>query len=281
MDDVQQYRGNCHCGANRFEVALPALKSAIACNCSLCFKKGYLWIPSDEGAAIITRGGPETLTTYKSAAIEHKFCLHCGTGLYGTHSVGPLQGQALLNVNSFLGVNTFKLDTTESNSRADEIPSHILPAYEGDLPESMGDGRKLYTGGCHCGNVRIAVASKPLPEVEVKQDNCSICVRVASIGIYPDRSQVAITGREHTTDYKFGQKYNGNPFCKTCSVLCFGNGYGPPQEVVDRLSDAKKEFVKRQLRIQTVNVRTLEDVEWGKIEVKKEDEGTDGYVLPD
>lgn len=39
-------------------------------------------------------------------------------------------------------------------------------------------GMKTYTGSCHCGRVMLAVRSKPLPEVEVLECDCSICGRV-------------------------------------------------------------------------------------------------------
>jgi hypothetical protein len=56
---------------------------------------------------------------------------------------------------------------------------------------------------------------------------------------------------------------------------------GPPQEVVDRLPESKKEYVRKLLEIQPVNVRTLDGVEWEEIQVKREDEGTEGYELQD
>jgi hypothetical protein len=40
------------------------------------------------------------------------------------------------------------------------------------------EGSKLYTGGCHCGAVTIALNDKPLPESKLEEDNCSICARV-------------------------------------------------------------------------------------------------------
>lgn len=39
-------------------------------------------------------------------------------------------------------------------------------------------GMEIYPGGCHCGAVTVAVKSNPPPDVEVKEDNCSICRRV-------------------------------------------------------------------------------------------------------
>jgi hypothetical protein len=101
------------------------------------------------------------------------------------------------------------------------------------------------------------------------------------VGVYPDKSQVSIVGRENTTVYRFGRKFNGYPFCKTCGVSCFGNLYGPSQDVVYRLPEAKKEFVRKQLRIQPVNIRTLDGVDWDGITINKSDEGTEGYVLSD
>ena len=107
--------------------------------------------------------------------------------------------------------------------------------------------------------------------------------QTGGVGIYPDRDQVSIVGRENTTDYQFGKKYTGTPFCTRCGVSCFGNNYGPPQEIRDRIcaiSEEKKQYVERMLRIQAVNIRVLDDVEWDAITVLKEDDGTEGYALP-
>ena len=59
-----------------------------------------------------------------------------------------------------------------------EDDPYSLPAFEGALPDFEHQDAKLYKGACHCGAVRIAVKSPPLPGVEVKEDNCSICARV-------------------------------------------------------------------------------------------------------
>ena len=41
------------------------------------------------------------------------------------------------------------------------------------------EGEKIYTGSCHCGGVRVAAkAIKPIPQVFVNEDNCSICIKV-------------------------------------------------------------------------------------------------------
>lgn len=59
--------------------------------------------------------------------------------------------------------------------------------------------------------------------------------------------------------------------------------FGPPKEVVERLPEAKREFVRKQLDVRPVNVRCLEGVKekMKGLEVIRDDEGTEGYSLDD
>lgn len=107
------------------------------------------------------------------------------------------------------------------------------------------------------------------------------CTQNAFIGIYPNKSQVTIHGRENAKDYIFGRKFNGHPFCKTCGVHVYMNLYGPPKGVIQGLPEEKKEFVKKMLGIQPVNIRALDNVDWTDIKVLRSDEGAEGYVLDD
>ncbi len=77
-------------------------------------------------------------------------------------------------------VTTSKLTGSRSDSLAQEQPVSDRLDFAGPMPEADGEGMKLYTGNCHCGDVSIAVRTKPIPEIEVKQDNCSICCRVST-----------------------------------------------------------------------------------------------------
>lgn len=103
----------------------------------------------------------------------------------------------------------------------------------------------------------------------------------AAISIYPDKDQVILAGKENTTTYAFGQKFNQTPFCKICGVACYGVTVGPPQALVDKLPENKQNFVELQRRIQPLYVRAMNGVEWDKIRVERSDEGTDGYGIPD
>ncbi|ROV93466.1 hypothetical protein VPNG_09633 [Cytospora leucostoma] len=279
------YKGNCHCGQNRFEVNLPGITSAISCDCSLCHKSGYLWAFPEPGDIRYTRGDVETLAGFETEALSHEFCSTCGTGLYGTHKAGPLEGQAGINVRAILDVNPFNLEIEKAETAA------VVPAKPIELPRAISDqlnlaylerdSKKTYTGSCQCGAVAFAVRTPPLSQVEIKEDNCSICVRRAAISIYPDRDQAVLVGKENTTTYAFGRKFNQAPFCKTCGVACYGVTVGPPQEVIERLPEEKKAFVERLRRIQPLYVRAMNGVEWDEIRIERNDDGTQGYEVPE
>ncbi|GJC78865.1 hypothetical protein ColLi_01703 [Colletotrichum liriopes] len=134
--------------------------------------------------------------------------------------------------------------------------------FLGTLPDVPGDDLKIYTGGCDCGAVQVAVRTKPIHDAEIKEDNCSICIRVT------------LVGQDQTQEYKFGREFNGSPFCRICGVHCFGNLYGPPKDIVARLPEAKQEFVRKQLEVRPLNIRVLDDVEWDKINITWSNEGT-------
>lgn len=62
---LRTYRGNCHCKAFVYEAQLPEIKAVKQCNCSICHKKGYLWVmPETVNHFKIVKGDENTLTTY-------------------------------------------------------------------------------------------------------------------------------------------------------------------------------------------------------------------------
>jgi hypothetical protein len=69
-----KYQGYCHCGAFRFELLVPEIKSATACDCTLCQKKGYIWIVPRAGSYTVTRDDG-LLETYESASLRHRVSL--------------------------------------------------------------------------------------------------------------------------------------------------------------------------------------------------------------
>lgn len=73
------HRGGCHCGRVRFEADAPAHIDAIACNCSLCAKTGYLHLIVDRDRFRLLSGSDD-LTTYRfnTGTAQHYFCATCG-----------------------------------------------------------------------------------------------------------------------------------------------------------------------------------------------------------
>jgi hypothetical protein len=73
------HAGGCHCGAVRFEAALPARVEAQACNCSMCEKVGFIHIITPESRFRIT-AGEDRLTeyTFNTGVARHLFCRTCG-----------------------------------------------------------------------------------------------------------------------------------------------------------------------------------------------------------
>ena len=88
-------------------------------------------------------------------------------------------------------------------------------------------------------------------------------------------------GRENTTDYTFGRKYTGHPFCKTCGVQAHQNAHGPPQHVVDSWPEENQQIVRKSRRLLPINVRVLDGVSLSDLKIKRNDNGTKGYELSD
>lgn len=59
------YQGACHCGLFAYETRLAEVESAHECNCSLCVKKGYLWIFPGQNNFRVLVGDEDKLATYK------------------------------------------------------------------------------------------------------------------------------------------------------------------------------------------------------------------------
>lgn len=91
------YRGSCHCGKIRFEVE-GELTGAMACNCSICSRKGALmWFVPRDKLRVLTPESDIATYTFNKHVIKHRFCQTCGIHPYG-EGVSP-QGQAMAAIN--------------------------------------------------------------------------------------------------------------------------------------------------------------------------------------
>jgi hypothetical protein len=78
---VQQ--GSCHCGAIRF-TAQGVPDSGLACNCSICQRRGsLLWFLPQSAFTLQTDPAAVANYTFNKHAIQHRFCARCGIHVYG------------------------------------------------------------------------------------------------------------------------------------------------------------------------------------------------------
>jgi hypothetical protein len=86
MTDAKKYTGGCHCGKVRFEVTM-ALHEAMACNCSICSKRGLLIAPASKDQFRLLSGEGE-LVSYQFARkrVHHFFCPVCGVQSFSSGS---------------------------------------------------------------------------------------------------------------------------------------------------------------------------------------------------
>lgn len=103
MGEMQDYHGQCHCGAVRF-TARTDLASMGDCNCSRCRRLGWVMqsVPADDFALL---SGDEQLALYhfNTEKIDHLFCKSCGIEPFARGSDGKGNEMVMLNVNCLEG----------------------------------------------------------------------------------------------------------------------------------------------------------------------------------
>lgn len=73
-----KYTGSCHCGAVAFEAEVE-IEGAVACNCSICARKGaLLWSVPRSRLDLLTPEEALGRYTFNKHAIVHRFCKTCG-----------------------------------------------------------------------------------------------------------------------------------------------------------------------------------------------------------
>ena len=110
------YHGSCHCGRIAFEVE-GQLEAAVACNCSICSRKGaLLWaVPRDHLRLLTPQDGLRTYTFHQHV-FQHRFCPACGIHPYAeTDSDEPT---AFVNIRCLEGVDPANVPVLEFDGRS-------------------------------------------------------------------------------------------------------------------------------------------------------------------
>jgi hypothetical protein len=105
-------RGSCHCGSVTYRVEAEP-DEAMACNCSICRRKGYLlYFTTPDQFVLETPRDALSIYTFKSHTVRHQFCKTCGCAPFG-EGTAP-DGKRMVAVNlRCADVDTAKIKITE------------------------------------------------------------------------------------------------------------------------------------------------------------------------
>ena len=91
------HSGSCHCGQVAFEVE-GEITGGVACNCSMCQRKGsLLWFVPRTALRVTTGEDAMATYTFNKHVVRHRFCPTCGIHPFG-EGIGP-DGAAMAAIN--------------------------------------------------------------------------------------------------------------------------------------------------------------------------------------
>jgi hypothetical protein len=112
------YSGRCHCGRIAFDIE-GELSAAVACNCSICSRKGaLLWaVPREK----LRLHGPQEgigSYTFNKHAIEHRFCRTCGIHPFAEDAGSQDGRMAYINIRCLENVDPASVETISFDGRS-------------------------------------------------------------------------------------------------------------------------------------------------------------------
>ncbi|TMA71656.1 MAG: GFA family protein [Deltaproteobacteria bacterium] len=112
------YSGGCHCGRVAFEVD-GEIEQVVACNCSICSKRGYLlWFVPREQLRLATPEAELATYTFNTGRVKHHFCPRCGCAPFGIGSDKRGTPTAAINVRCLDGVTLSALKVVRYDGRS-------------------------------------------------------------------------------------------------------------------------------------------------------------------
>lgn len=105
MTGVQTHQGSCHCGAVAYEVDT-GLDGLVECNCSHCYRKGFVlgFVPPE--AFRVLKEGPQTQYLFNSHKIHHRFCQTCGVQTFA-RGESPNGAMVAVNIRTLTDIEPF------------------------------------------------------------------------------------------------------------------------------------------------------------------------------
>ena len=112
------YKGSCHCGKIAFQVE-GELKGAMACNCSICSRKGTLmWFVPRDKMQLLTPEEKLGTYTFNKHVIKHRFCPACGIHPYGEAADPQGNPMAAINIRCLEGIDLDAVPIRHFDGRA-------------------------------------------------------------------------------------------------------------------------------------------------------------------
>ncbi len=115
---MAKFQGSCHCGKIAFDVE-GEVKGALACNCSICERKGsLLWFVPRASLKLTTPESDLATYTFNKHVIQHRFCRVCGIHPFG-EGVDPKGNKmAAVNLRCVEGVDLARIPVQQFDGRA-------------------------------------------------------------------------------------------------------------------------------------------------------------------
>ncbi len=112
------YKGSCHCGRIAFEVE-GELKGAVACNCSICSRKGsLLWFVPRARLRLLTPEDAASTYMFNKHVIKHRFCPTCGIHPYGEGADPQGNATAAINIRCLEGIDLESIPVQHFDGRS-------------------------------------------------------------------------------------------------------------------------------------------------------------------
>ena len=113
-----KYKGSCHCGKVSFE-AEGEIETALACNCSMCQRKGsLLWFVPRESLRLVSRQDAARTYTFNKHAIRHRFCPACGIHPYAEATSPDGKPMAAINLRCVEDIDLTSIPVQQFDGRS-------------------------------------------------------------------------------------------------------------------------------------------------------------------
>ena len=113
-----KHKGSCQCGNVAFDVE-GDIDRALACNCSMCQRKGsLLWFTPRENLKLLSPEDAAATYTFNKHAIRHRFCATCGIHPYAEAIDPKGNPTAAINIRCIEGIDLDAIPVKHFDGRA-------------------------------------------------------------------------------------------------------------------------------------------------------------------